>query len=227
MQQRRLAPELSAASSIVCIWIMIAFPPSGVLAAGGPFDQPEHAPPLLLAQRAGFDDLHPVADPALVLLVVRLVLGPALRVFLVDRVHHKPLHPHDDRLVHLVADHGPDLDLPDSPVFGRVVRNHLDLASPFAFCVRRVSTRARSRRLFRISILFSSAVADRLIFRRKISSRISASLWRSSSAPRSKSSLRFIRPHPSLETNWVWIGSLCVASRNASRAVDSSTPSIS
>src|SRR5512143_3460258 len=90
-----------------------------------PLDQPQDPPPLLLAQGSGLHDLDAVPDPELVLLVVRLVGRPALRVFLVHGMQDDALDTDHDGLVHLVAHHRADLGLPDSPVVHRGFPLHL------------------------------------------------------------------------------------------------------
>src|SRR5258707_8082577 len=101
------APELSATSRFVCIWIMTPFS-SGLLGSG----RGNNLPPLRLGQRPTFLDHHGVANLGCVRLVMR---GIALRTtdeLLVDRMHDATLDFDDDRLVVLVADHD---TLEDSP----------------------------------------------------------------------------------------------------------------
>src|SRR5215510_15135245 len=95
-----LAPELSATSSIVLGWIMIAFRSLGRAA--------EHLadpPALVLRQPTRFLDQHAIADLALVRLVVGLEpLGPRDHA-LVAGMAVDALDRDDPRLGHLVADH--------------------------------------------------------------------------------------------------------------------------
>src|SRR5512140_206391 len=130
MQQRRLAPELSAASSMVCIWIISSSPPEffGSL-RGEALDQPGDAPPFVLADRPRLDDLHAVPDTELVLFVVRLEGDPAPDVFLVDVVRDQALHADDHGLVHLVADDRPHFLFPRTAGFHRTLRRHVSSPS--------------------------------------------------------------------------------------------------
>src|SRR3954466_13126931 len=66
------------------------------------------APALVARQRTALHDLHAIARLELVLLVVRLVLGPAGHVLAVLLVSQTALNQHHARLVHLVA--GDDAD---------------------------------------------------------------------------------------------------------------------
>src|SRR5262245_49363743 len=76
MQEIFFAPELSATSRIVLIWIMIRSSSSRRVDVGrgelddalAALDDPPHAPPLAGGQRAGFHDLDGVADLRLVVL---------------------------------------------------------------------------------------------------------------------------------------------------------------
>src|SRR6202035_42700 len=105
MQAIFLAPELSATSKTVPIWIM-----SNPLL--GPLQDLADPPTLRSGQRAGRDDLDLVADLALVLLVVGGELRRPLQVAVVEPVGGGVLDRHHDRLVHLAAHHPADLDLP-------------------------------------------------------------------------------------------------------------------
>src|SRR5512141_314066 len=130
MQQRRFAPELSAASSMVCIWIISSSPPEffGSL-LGEALEQPGDAPPFVLAPRPRLDALHAVPDTELVLLVVRLEVDPAPHVFLVDLVRDQAFHADDHGLVHLVADDRPHLLFPRTAGFHRTLRRHVSSPS--------------------------------------------------------------------------------------------------
>src|ERR1044071_5928230 len=100
------APELSATSRTVCIWIIVA--PSDLRLL-------EHArepPPLVARQRARLFDAHLVADLALVLLVVDLVGLPRLQDLLVLAMLDLPIDGDDDGLHHLVADDDALAELP-------------------------------------------------------------------------------------------------------------------
>src|SRR2546426_7079277 len=72
-----------------------------------------HEPPaLVLGDRARLHETHEVAHLALVLLVVDLELGPPTHVTTVRRVLHQALDGDHDGLLHAVADHPADPDLP-------------------------------------------------------------------------------------------------------------------
>src|SRR5947208_8592903 len=115
MQEILFAPELSATSRIVRIWIMSIsslFPRTGPPLPAGPGallrrplqDLLDH-PALVPGERARLLDAHPVADLALVLLVVGHEAGAPPQVLAVQRVHDQPLDLDNRGLVHLVADH--------------------------------------------------------------------------------------------------------------------------
>src|SRR5262245_54419889 len=103
MHWTRFAPELSATSRNVRIWIMTTSLLHELL------DELRHDEPLAPRERGVLGDFHLVADLELVLLVVRLEAAPALHVLAVERVAAVRHHLDDDRLVHLVlgdlADH--------------------------------------------------------------------------------------------------------------------------
>src|SRR5689334_20896186 len=104
-----LAPVLSATLSRDSCWIMWLL---------RSLDDLDDAPALGRRQRAGLDNRHPVADAALVGLVVRLQLAGAAKDLAVQGVLHPVLDGHDDGLVHLVGD---DEALPDlAPVDPRL-----------------------------------------------------------------------------------------------------------
>src|SRR5215471_96434 len=133
-----------------------------------PFDQLFHPPALVAREGPALHDEDAVADLVLVLLVVRLVLGPAGHVLAVLGVRQAALDQHHARLGHLVA--GDDADELASVNLrlavgdgGRCrVGGHVYFSLLAAcFCWRRrwprtVLTRAMSRRALRISIVFSS-----------------------------------------------------------------------
>src|SRR5260370_25791790 len=100
MHCTRLAPELSATSSIVRIWIMAASLLHELL------DQADDNPALAPTDRAVLLNLDLVARLELVLLVVRLVASPRTNVFAVQRIASLGDHLDDDALVHLGA-HAP------------------------------------------------------------------------------------------------------------------------
>src|SRR5690606_19543696 len=148
-----LAPELSATSRWLCIWIM-----GSVLLLGRARDDFDHAPVLGLRNRGHFHQADDVAFLRGVLGVVGVQLGRTADVLAVQRVLDVALDQDGDRLVHLVADH-PALDrvlllfavvhgrmpyfFADSSVFTRAISRRTRRASwvlvswPVAFCMRR------------------------------------------------------------------------------------------
>src|SRR5882672_9789175 len=110
MQEILLAPELSATSRIVRIWIMVHSsagcrrPATGRLLLVRALQNFVDRPALVSRQRAALLDQDPVADLALALLIVRHETRTAPQVFVVQRMHHQTLHLDDHRLLHLVAD---------------------------------------------------------------------------------------------------------------------------
>src|SRR5688500_11625459 len=114
-----LAPELSATSRWLCIWIMVQPPLFG--RAGDDFDD---KPVLGLGHRSDFGQAHLVALVAGVVGVVGVQLGRAADVLAVQRMLDLALDEHRHRLVHLVADHAAfDRVL----LFINIVHGHLSL----------------------------------------------------------------------------------------------------
>src|SRR6266702_1250604 len=120
MHKSSLAPVLSATLSRDSCWITstpACFGPCWPHLARAPefllrlLYDPGHAPALGGRQRPGLGQDDPVAHAARVLFVVRHVLPRAADDLAVLRVLDPVFHHHDDRLVHLVADHEafPDL----------------------------------------------------------------------------------------------------------------------
>src|SRR3981081_46153 len=103
------APELSATSSLVCIWIIMVhsqlFPRASRSHDFLFLVALDHFPTLELRQRAPLLDPDEVSHAELVLLVVGVVLLRATHRFLELRVGIAALDAHDDGLVLLVADH--------------------------------------------------------------------------------------------------------------------------
>src|SRR5512137_476012 len=106
MHIRRLAPLLSAAASIVRIWIMLVVLLLPGSDRAGPLDDAHHLPRLAGGEAAALGDLDQVAFLALGGLVVGEELRRAADVLAVALVLDEPLHRHRDRLLHLVADDG-------------------------------------------------------------------------------------------------------------------------
>src|SRR4249920_2094606 len=105
MHMRLRAPLLSAACSMVRIWIM-----SLLLLPGsdrcGALDDPHQAPGLARRQAAALRDVDDIAFLALAGLVMRHQLGRAAHVLAVAAVLHEALDGDRDGLLHLVADDG-------------------------------------------------------------------------------------------------------------------------
>src|SRR5713101_9286397 len=103
IQLMRRAPELSATSRMVRIWIMarLALLALHPLGAG---DDGSYRPALASTHGTGLRDYHPVSHPTLVLLVVGHEARRAFGVTTVSGIPDDPLHLHDDRLGHLVTD---------------------------------------------------------------------------------------------------------------------------
>src|SRR4051794_34393480 len=111
MHMTRRAPELSATSRLVCIWIIDAPVPLSYARKSralnsGPFLAPDHGPALEPRNRPVFFQPHDVADRELILLVVRVILLRAPHGLLQDRVGEAALDADNDGLVLLVAHHG-------------------------------------------------------------------------------------------------------------------------
>src|SRR5580704_13501724 len=129
MHMTRRAPELSATSRLVCIWIMTlsrsflvrrqsfgacscqrtGFHFAGTCARRSRYFllllAPDHGPALELGDRAMLLDPHHVTDRVLVRLVVRVVLLGAPHRLLEQRMGEPPLDAHHARLRLLVAHH--------------------------------------------------------------------------------------------------------------------------
>src|SRR4051795_198956 len=118
MQRISLAPVLSATLSRDSCWIIGSSPGcragSGPLAAGQPgrtvgwgllglLEDLHDAPALRRRERPGLHDQDPVADAAVVLLVMGLELRRTPQHLAVQRVLDPVLDGDDDGLVHLVA----------------------------------------------------------------------------------------------------------------------------
>src|SRR5260370_29386613 len=109
MHMTRRAPELSATSRLVCIWIIMVH--SHLLPRASRSHDflflfaLDDFPPLQLRQRAPLLDPDEVAHRAFVLLVMGVVLLRASHRLLKHRMGVAALDTHDDRLVLLVADH--------------------------------------------------------------------------------------------------------------------------
>src|SRR5579859_2797949 len=102
MHRSSFAPELSATLSRVSCWT------NSLLRL---FHDLEQAPALLPGDGARLGDADEVADAGLVLLVVHLEPGPLLHRLAVQPVGLGRADLDDDRLVHLVGDHGAQADL--------------------------------------------------------------------------------------------------------------------
>src|SRR5262245_31127692 len=108
MHISRRAPLLSAASSIVCIWIMAALLQHSSARRGAAFggrarDDFHEPPALVTRERPALLDDDGVALAAVVVLVVRHDLARAAHVLAVDRVRDAALDRHRNGLLHLAA----------------------------------------------------------------------------------------------------------------------------
>src|ERR1022692_1320214 len=112
MHMTRRAPELSATSRFVCIWIMMRlslFVRAIYLGTWRSLSflfliAADHFPALELGDRATLFDPHRVADGKLILLVMRMIFLRTANGFLHRRMGETPVDAHDDGLVLLVAD---------------------------------------------------------------------------------------------------------------------------
>src|SRR4051812_49244746 len=212
MQATFLAPELSATSRTVVVWIMALRLHLGL--DFGLHEDLRHAPALLLRHRARLDDAHLVARPGRLLLVVALVLLLLGHVLAVLAVLHAALDLDDHRLGHLGREHGPDAGLGLAAIRVRLlgILAHDFVSAGFAsaalasagfavlraallvfvFWVSSVRIRARSRLFLVTSETDSSVPARRRILRLNRFSRSSPALRLSSSTDKSFSSAAFI-----------------------------------
>src|ERR1700686_2953427 len=103
------APELSATSSLVCIWIIMVLSQLFLCASRSAdfllLFALDHFPPLQFRQRAALLDPDEVAHRELVLLVVGVIFLRASYRLLEHGMRVAALDLHDDGLVLLVADH--------------------------------------------------------------------------------------------------------------------------
>src|SRR5688500_13710619 len=133
------APLLSAAASVVCIWIMSPSPPALPRSCFSAREDLHDAPVLGLRQRTAFRDSDDVAFLALAGLVVRMDLGRAAHDLAVQRVLHLALEQHRHGLLHLVAD---DATFDGALRFLVIAHGHC----PLSFAPSRCLTCAISRR---------------------------------------------------------------------------------
>src|SRR5215510_13292624 len=110
MHMTRRAPELSATSRLVCIWIMMLSSPLLLrpLRFLRSYDLVflvalDHFPALEPRQRPALLDPDDITHRELVLLVMGVVLLRSPNGLLQDRMGEAPLHAHHHRLVLLVA----------------------------------------------------------------------------------------------------------------------------
>src|SRR3954471_2349508 len=137
MHMTRRAPELSATSRLVCIWIIDApLPLSYALCAARlnscPLLAPDDRPALQLRNRAVFLEPDDVADGELVGFVVGVILLRTPHGLFQDRVREAAFDADNDGLVLLVAHHG---------ALQHPLRHRILLTSPFR-------PRASARRWF-------------------------------------------------------------------------------
>src|SRR5262245_42378726 len=202
MQSTFRAPLLSATSRTLSAWIMTGPRPCACASLRshrhfrpdqrlpGPLLATEdrlHRPPLVVRERPGLHDAHPVANPALVLLVVRLVAHALLQVLAVLAVADEPRHLDHHGLVHLVRhDDSVALLPPPARPLGARVAHGVPPRSTRARSI--VLTRARSRRVSRTFMGFGSCDVARRRRRWKSASTSSCSRACSSASLRSRSS---------------------------------------
>src|ERR1700757_4334670 len=101
MHMTRRAPELSATSRLVCIWIMVSNLPE--LLAGGQGGLWQDLPGLQLRLRSALDDSSDLSGLENVALVVGVVALGATDGLLQQRMQNGPLDLDHDRLVALVG----------------------------------------------------------------------------------------------------------------------------
>src|ERR1700723_208910 len=101
MHMTRRAPELSATSKLVCIWIMVLYLPERLAGGLGGFGQ--NLPSLQLGFRRALDDPSDFAG----LVVIGFVMGVetlgTTHGLLQHRMQEGPFDPHDHGLVALVG----------------------------------------------------------------------------------------------------------------------------
>src|SRR5690349_16833149 len=208
-----LAPLLSAAESVLCIWIMSA--PSSDGRARDDFD---HAVMLGLGQRTAFGDAHQVALVRTDV-VLRVQLGRAPDDLAQQAMLHLALDQDGDRLVHLVAD---DATLEGTRLIGNVahVGGPLLLRAEHEFRAGDVAPdAAQLMRLGKLAAALLHAQIELLL----------AQVEQMLLQLVGRLGIQIIGGHhiTARVTNWVCTESLAAARRNASRAVASSIPSIS
>src|SRR5215469_15617190 len=105
MHMTRRAPELSATSRLVCIWIMgrLVFSHCARARLFRPFLAPGHRPALELRYRPVFFDPHDIAGREFVLLVVRVIPLRSPHRFFQNRMRKATVDTDHDGLVLFVA----------------------------------------------------------------------------------------------------------------------------
>src|SRR5262249_31824133 len=157
MHMTRRAPELSATSRLVCIWIMMHRPLALRATPEGPSRYPllllalDDLPALELGDRPVLLNPHDVAYRVFVGLVVGVILLRPPHGLLQHRMGEAPLDADHHGLVLLVAHHG---------ALQRALRHrrppYFAFASAVRFCRAIVLSRAMSRRTWRTRAVFSS-----------------------------------------------------------------------
>src|SRR5512136_319500 len=110
MHPNFLAPELSAASRILRIWIIIdsygtaSFPQATFLLCS-PREDLLDTPSFFFAKGARFNQEHFIARTTFVLFVVGFHLFPLPDIFLITRMEDQTIDHHDNGLFHLIAPH--------------------------------------------------------------------------------------------------------------------------
>src|SRR6185312_1988822 len=231
MHMTRRAPELSATSRLVCIWIMMLSRSSLVHAHRRSrylllLLAPDHRPALELRDRAMLLDPHNVADRVLVVLVVCVILLRATHGLLHHRMREPAVDTHDARLRLFVAHHDAlELSL------RHVGPPYFDFGCAARFCRATVRIRAMSRRTSRTRDVFSSCPVarwKRRLNRSFLSLSTSSSSWSTVMCLRSSGLSTAASIYSAMRaTKRVLIGSLAAASESASLAIWSGTPPIS
>src|SRR5512133_94386 len=131
MTARTTSPFFTAAFGIACLTLAMITSPMAAVVIGS-LDDLDEAPALGRRKRPRLLDENGVPDVGLVGLVMGLELRGQADDALVEAVAREPLDGHDDRLVHLVAHHAPDLGLAlaagGGAVGGRLGHGHRLLA---------------------------------------------------------------------------------------------------
>ena len=100
MQYTTLAPELSATVNLVSLCIVF----SSLYGLNGFLEYPAYTPPLGLAQRTRFGNLHTIADLAGIFRIMSHKFIPSADILLVQGMLDQPFHLHHNGFFHFIAD---------------------------------------------------------------------------------------------------------------------------